>query len=43
MLQQPFNPKNVDATDNQKEFWKKSVPVRRSTLALAILIRLDLF
>lgn len=23
MLQQPFNPKNVDATDNQKEFWKK--------------------
>ncbi|MBC1470973.1 hypothetical protein [Listeria seeligeri] len=37
MLQQPFNPKNVDATDNQKEFWKKSVPVRRSTLALAIL------
>lgn len=37
MLQQPFNPKNVDATDNQKEFWKKSVPVRFSTLTLAIL------
>lgn len=37
MLEQPFNSESQDATDEQRNFWKKSAIVRQLTVALGIM------